>query len=167
MENLNSLEIQIHDLKEVSYLTQITSDITSDFSDENVDMRLSFLLNGSPNDSLLEIRIRLEYRYRFSNNRPKTFFSLEISTFFLFENLPHNQELIILGEKRTHVDDSVIIRLLNISIGNTRGYAASKFATLPINLVMPLVNPQSLLDRAKKLFDSEIPKLKPTKRKKK
>lgn len=78
MVKTNSLGIKIKELKEVSYSTQITSEITDNFSEDNVDMRLAFMVHSIPNDELLEIRMMLEYRYRFPLGKPKTFFFIRM-----------------------------------------------------------------------------------------
>lgn len=150
MVKTNSLGIKIKELKEVSYSTQITSEITDNFSEDNVDMRLAFMVHSIPNDELLEIRMMLEYRYRFPLGKPKTFFSLECSNVFLFDKLKENEDLIRLGSEESEIADPLMVRLLNICLGNTRGFAASKFAVLPINLIMPLVNPLDMIANKKK-----------------
>ena len=165
MAKANSLGIKITELKEVSYSNQITSEIKDNFSEENVDMRLAFVINSFPKDELLEIRIILEYRYRFPSGKHKTFFSLECSNVFLFDKLKENEDLIRLGNEETEIADPLMVRLLNICLGNTRGFAASKFAVLPINLIMPLVNPLAMIDSNKKnTGDKKNTQLKSTKK---
>ncbi|MFY7666336.1 hypothetical protein [Flavobacterium sp.] len=153
MEKPVSLRIKIKDLKEISYSTQITHEILDNFKEENVDMRLSFMVIGTPADVTLELRLFLEYRYKKELGKPKTFFSLACSTTFGFDNLDENSELITLGENESQIADPLMIRLLNISLGTLRGYAASKMAVLPINLIMPLVDPKKMIETAKKAGD--------------
>ncbi len=150
MAKTNSLGIKIKELKEVSYSTQITSEITDNFNEENVDMRLAFMIHSFPKDEMLEIRMMLEYRYRIPMGKPKTFFSLECSNVFLFDKLNENEDIIRLGNEETEIADPLMVRLLNICLGNTRGFAASKFAVLPINLIMPLVNPLDMIANSRK-----------------
>lgn len=68
----------------------------------------------------------------------------------MFDKLKENEDLIRLGSEESEIADPLMVRLLNICLGNTRGFAASKFAVLPINLIMPLVNPLDMIANKKK-----------------
>lgn len=156
MTEKKALGLRIGDVRELSFFNKISSEIIENFNSENVEMRISFMVDGFPEDSKLEISLMLEYRYRFADKPYQNFFSLECLTSFFFDNIENNSDKIVLGHQTTFISDGLMTRLLNICIGGLRGYAASKMASLPINLVLPLINPANLISSNKEKIKSEI-----------
>lgn len=157
MSDKATLGLRIGEVRELSYFNKISSDMSDNFNTKNVEMKISFLINGLPEQNKLEINLMLEYRYKFIDKPFVKFFELECLTSFFFDNLDKNTDMIVLGHDVTQLSDGLMTRLLNICIGTLRGFAASKMASLPINLVLPLINPANLIMANKEKIENSVP----------
>ena len=60
-ENTNGLLIKIKGIREVASKSEINENIVSNYSEDNVQFKIAFSINGNPNENTSEILLFLKF----------------------------------------------------------------------------------------------------------
>lgn len=145
MSEDKSLAFQFNGIQETSVSSKITDEIVSNFSQEKVQLNLGFSLRGNPVDSTIVLAIVVKFKLKIAE-KYKEFFSFSTDTIYKFKNL--DDKLIKIEESEIFVDDDLMINLLSISVGATRGMMSYKVSSFPFELLLPLFDVSDILEQA-------------------
>lgn len=138
MSNKTGLGIQIKEIKEVSFHNKVTEELVKDFDSNNLNVKLNFTVLSNQVEGSIALTINVIFKYNVGGKfRDILLFST--CTVFKFSNYENSEE-IRLEETKVFIADKLMQFLLNLAIGATRGMMSYKNASLPIDLVMPIID---------------------------
>lgn len=138
--------IKIQEIKELSFSNKLPDELIQNFKEENIDLQLGFAVKGNSKKQTVTISIIISYRFHNGNDKKsKEFLKLETETTFKVVDFDEDDIKYNDKENEIFINDELMSLFLSTSIGATRGMFAYKIASLPINLVLPLFDLNSLI----------------------
>jgi len=143
-ENTNGLLIKIKGIREVASKSEINENIVSNYSEDNVQFKIAFSINGNPNENTAEILLFLKFSLKIEKKFIE-FFSFNTSTEFVFKDL--DEKLIKIEDDEIFIEDELAEHLMNIAVGSARGMMAYKTSNFPFKLLLPLFDTSELVKK--------------------
>lgn len=133
--------ITILEIRETSFSNKITDKILKNFSEKKVLFKTAFKLSGNKKEDTVTLGILVDYAYRFGPKKGiKEFLTLETETTFKIYDATKDELVISPKGDEIFIEDELMVLFLNTAFGATRGMLAYKMASLPINLVLPIID---------------------------
>ncbi|MNK40619.1 hypothetical protein D3C87_592690 [compost metagenome] len=149
MSEEKDLNLDFKGIKEISFNNKFNDNILRDFNEDNILLAVGFSITGNKDNNIVSIIIDIKYRYPVLNSKPIEFFSFSTESFFQFYDLENNQSKLEIKDDSVFVEDDLMIFLLSISIGATRGMISYKLSSLPVDIVLPIIDVTTLMDAYK------------------
>lgn len=143
-ENTNGLLIKIKGIREVASKSEINENIVSNYSEDNVQFKIAFSINGNPNENTAEILLFLKFSLKIEKKFIE-FFSFNTSTEFVFKDL--DEKLIKIEDDEIFIEDELAEHLMNIAVGSARGMMVYKTSNFPFKLLLPLFDTSELVKK--------------------
>lgn len=142
--------IKIDEIKEVSFSNKLTKEIVENENEENVSFKLGVGVNGDSAKGLVTIALIVSYLYETEfMKKPIEFLELETETTFHLIDFMDEELKYLDEENKIFINDDLMTFLLQTSLGATRGMLAYKTASLPINLILPLIDVEQFMESKK------------------
>lgn len=146
----NSTEIQILDIKEVSFKNKVNKEVIDAFSEEDLQYNIGFFVNAKQKDeyALFNININVSYKLKEIDD---IILELETSTSFKLTGFSDDiLRIDIPADGETNngvfVEQNLMHLIFETSIGATRGMISYKTASIPINFTLPLINYKDFIE---------------------
>lgn len=142
--------IKVDEIKEISFSNKLTKEIIDNKNEENVYFKLGVGVNGDSSKGTVTIALIVSYLFEteFMKN-PIEFLELETETTYHFIDFTEDELKYLDDENKIYINDDLMAFLLETSLGATRGMLAYKTASLPINLVLPLIDVDEFMESKK------------------
>ena len=141
--------IKINSIRELSFKNNINSDIIENFDDQNLLMDFGVAVKGQKDKKSLDVLVKVTFKYKDNEKNYIEIITLETQTSFTILD-SKGKDIIKYSKDKVNIPDGIMFVLLNTAVGSTRGMFAYKIASLPINIVIPIVNVKGFFDTATK-----------------
>lgn len=143
-----NIGIKILSIKEVSFVNRLTEFITENYSEDKLDVKIGMSVKGDSKNNTISLSALITYLFKSDKQKkPIEFIKLETETTFKLFNVTDNQIKFDEDNNEIFINDELMNLFLNTSFGATRGMFAYKMASLPINIVLPLIDISAFLKK--------------------
>ncbi|MCF2875448.1 MULTISPECIES: hypothetical protein [unclassified Tenacibaculum] len=151
-KNKNDVIVRIVEIKEISFSNKLNDEIINNFSEKEIGLTLAFKFNYLSDKDLLSISFSVVFKHL---SLDIEFIHLETDTIFDIINYTDKEFKFDKENKIIDIDDRLTTFLLSQTIGSTRGMLAYKMASLPINLVLPIIDPKEIMSESDNIITEE------------
>lgn len=154
-EKNTNIGLKIINIRELSFVNKLTDFIVDNFSDEKLDFNIGMLVKGDSKKNTVSLSIFVSYLFDDEDKKKKIeFIKLETETTFKLYDFSDDELKYLDEDGEIFISDDLMNLFLNTSIGAIRGMFAYKMASLPINIVLPLLDISSFI-KDNSISDSE------------
>ena len=148
----SSVGMKVLEIREISFSNKLTDYVIENFREDKLIFKLGISVNGVESKNIINLLINVNYLMQDENSPKKQieFLKMETETSFKLDNPNENHVKYNDDGKRIFIHDDLMALFLNVAIGATRGMLAYKVASLPINLVLPMVDLSNFIDEKKR-----------------
>ena len=133
-------------IRETSISSNLNDEIIASFNHDDLELGIGFTPKGFPKDKTLAMSITVLYQYKVKTKH-KEIFKFTTETLFEFEDA--NNDAIKIEDKTVFIADDLMVDLLEVCIGATRGMMSYKLIGLPNDLNLPMFDVSLLVKNNK------------------
>ena len=145
----SSVGMKVLEIREISFSNKLTDYVIENFEEDKLIFKLGVSVIGVEAENIINLLVNVNYLMKDENNPKKQieFFKMETETSFKLDKPNETHVKYHDDGKRIFINDELMALFLNVAIGATRGMLAYKVASLPINLVLPMVDLSNFIDK--------------------
>jgi hypothetical protein len=147
----SNVGMKVLEIREISFSNKLTDYVIENFQENKLIFKLGISVNGIKSENIINLLINVNYLMNDEKNpkKPIEFLNMETETSFKLDKPDEIHVKYHEDGKRIFIHDELMALFLNVGIGATRGMLAYKVASLPINLVLPMVDLSNFIDQKK------------------
>ncbi|AFU69462.1 hypothetical protein P700755_002724 [Psychroflexus torquis ATCC 700755] len=140
-EKNTNIGLKIINIRELSFVNKLTDFIVDNFSEDKLDLNIGMFVRGSSDKNTVSLTVFVSYSFEDEEKNKKIeFIKLETETIFKLFDVSEDELKFLDENDEIYISDDLMNLFLDASIGAIRGMFAYKTASLPINLVLPLLD---------------------------
>jgi hypothetical protein len=143
-EKKTNIGVKIINIRELSFVNELTDFIVDNFSDEKLDCNIGMSVRGDSKKNTVSLTVFISYSF-YDKDKKVEFINLKTETTFKLFDFSEDELKFLDKNEEIFISDHLMNLFLNTSIGAIRGMFAYKMASLPINVVLPLLDVSSFI----------------------